>query len=110
MNQIKFSHSRYLKHRVDASDRIRDGAVAHLVSGYVCDVSELPESFIEYDTAYLENGEIKHYPLPKGLVIVLFFWVNEYKFIFPTIRRWTPKKAEYYESQIGKEFKVVITE
>lgn len=70
--------------------------------------NDLSEIFKEYDTCYFsqrEFNETKNYQLPRTELIILILQFGEY--IFTTIRRYTPKKWEYYLNNTGKEFKII---
>lgn len=79
-----------------------------LLEVLVLDLQSLSKSFLDYDT---DEGE---YKLPKkGLYMMLIFEKNIDKGelnLFTTLRRYTPAKAEYYKSKIGKLFNVEIME
>jgi hypothetical protein len=106
--KIKFSHD-YLKFtgKVLPMDCI-------LLQCFKVSYHDLSEEFIKYDTAYLEDGKIKFYPLPKTDLIVLI--LSAYNLKHPTavfeeklttIRRFTPQKWKYYKSLEGKEVELV---
>ena len=95
MNKIKFSHE-YFKLPDDRTEIV-------LLAVFKVHYTELSESFKAYDTMY-QGGE---YPLPKTDLLVLLF-CNGKNDLFTTIRRWTPKKEDYYRSKMGEEFEVVI--
>ena len=108
MNKIKFGHDDYFKFEM-ANSHIDNKDIVELIGVSICHIDKLSEQFKKFDTSYGNpnwESEIEYYPLPKGMVIVLFFWSDG---IFPTIRRWNPQKEEYYKSKIGSEFEVVIT-
>lgn len=80
---------------------------------------DLLKEFVEYDTAYYEEGEgLKHYPLPEDDVLVLFlFTINplaaaesELGKSWNTIRKWTSSKQKYYERFLDKEVEIKIEE
>jgi hypothetical protein len=105
MNKIKFSHDYFkfggLQHAT---------AIEHkLLHVFVEDTKNFGKEFINYDTSYFDEkeGSKKFYELPKGKVLVLFFFAG-FDDVFTTIRRWTPEKENYYKCKIGQEFKVVI--
>ena len=104
--QIKFSHKNYRKFYLKDA-KIENNDMVNLVGVSVCNIDDLPEDFKYFDANYGTEDEPEYYPLPKGKVIVLFFWYDD---LFPTIRRWTPKKEEYYKESIGKEFLINIKE
>jgi len=66
----------------------------------------LPQLF-KYDTAF--RGKDGYYDLDfKEGLILTFIHLNT-SLIFTTIRRFTPKKKEYYESNLFKGFKLEFT-
>ena len=97
MKQIKFSewYKKFLKELIG----IRQ---AKLIQLFKCNYKDLSEDFIYYDTTY-DGGR---YVLPKTELIVLIFVYNFQ--IFTTIRRFTPKKYEYYRNAVGEEFEIVV--
>lgn len=108
MPTIKFSHEYDKLPIADLS--------ACLLDVLVIDRKELHESFIEYDTRYLEwvyvghirIPKVKNYPLPSGKVLVLLLLSKNQKRLFTTIRRWTPEKEKYYRNLRGQEVKIEI--
>jgi len=116
--EIRFSH-RYLKLERGVVYR-KPVKRAILLEVFLAERDELHKDFVEYDTAYWKFykkdswgiwNEVSYYQLPKGKVIVLLFKAtNNGNFLFTTIRRYTPKKYEYYKKMRGKEFEVVIEE
>lgn len=70
------------------------------------------EELIEYDTVYVGTVCTEYFPLPDGSYLQLIFVGNKH-IPFCTIRsKWggfRKNKKEYYESMIGKEFKIIIT-
>jgi hypothetical protein len=99
MNQIKFSKCSYCK--LPQADR------AILKYATVIKLEEQTHAFLDYDTTYIEFGEVKKYPLPScGDYLLLLFIGNGA--VFTTLRRATHEKAHYYLSKIGEEFEIVI--
>jgi hypothetical protein len=105
MNQIKFSHDYFkfagLQHAT---------AIEHkLLHVFVENTSNFGKDFIDYDTTFYNDAtqEKGKYELPKGKVLVLFFFAG-YDDVFTTVRRWTPEKEKYYKNAVGQMFKVVI--
>ncbi len=82
---------------------------ARLMAAELRDRKDMSDKFIQYDTVHEnESGELKgYYPLPKGRYIVLLFWGDEL-IPFTTVRPWNPKKAIYYQENIGKLFLINI--
>lgn len=110
MDRIKFSHD-YLKF---GSNILPFRAM--LLDAWVIKRSELHSQFVVYDTAYFDHTApkgINYYELPNCELIILFFAVRDGKsnimdgFKFTTLRRYTPKKFEYYKKQVGTVFDVV---
>lgn len=118
MNQIKFSH---------IYEKMPDDIIGKKVQ--LIDIVEIHKAnlmldFIEYDTRYIENGIRKHYPLPNTELIILGLKVedcqiNKIKYCvfksplnasFTTVRKYTPWKWNYYFSNLGKKFEIVLVE
>ena len=87
--------------------------IATLMGVYEINLEEQHEAFLLYDT---NNGK---YKLPKKgkYLMLLFEKINvstiSYETgrnLFTTLRRYTPRKAEYYKSHIGEEFNINITQ
>jgi hypothetical protein len=75
---------------------------------------ELSRIFKNYDTRYFADKKftIKSYDLPKTELIVLLLAMNidsppYHVYLLTTIRRYTPRKWEYYKSREGKMFELV---
>lgn len=103
MNKIKFSHKYY---------KIPDGALAAMLTDIIIvNLEDLSPKFIQYDTAYWDDGEVgvKSYPLPKKGKYMMLMLVSRLT-LFTTLRRWTPQKEKYYRSLIGQEVEIVIEE
>jgi len=92
-----------------------DGAIpknAVLMEVFKVNKKDLHSRFIEYDTFYFDKGEKNnaYYKLPKGEVLVLLlkteFWNHD--MVWTTIRRFTPKKYEYYNKNRWQTFKIEI--
>ena len=68
---------------------------------------------LEYDTSYPSPHGIDFYPLPDGLFLQLIFVGNKH-IPFCTIRSkyggFRKNKKEYYESLVGQNFQIIITE
>jgi len=94
-----------------------DGDRAQLIAVQKCNVKDLSEGLVEYDTSYYtKNGKLAYYPLPKGDVILLVFasfgiTAAETR-LFTTIRSvkssWGADKLEYYNSLLFQEFVIKI--
>jgi len=102
MITIKFSH-RYTKMPEYLSGTfLRDVEVTNL--------EDCEEEFLKKDTEIVGGG---HYPLPKkGKYMIL--WLETGAGIrsigWQTIRRWTPKKEEYYRSHVGELVNIEVIE
>ena len=70
---------------------------------------ELHESLITYDSLKTDGT---FYPVPDGELLLLIFQTHfpypERNHIFTTLRRWTPRKEEYYRSHISEWFNVEV--
>ena len=99
MKRIKFSH-RYLKMPFGLSF-----TKTLLVNVSIVNLEDLPKEFIDYDTRYNIGKAL--YPLPKKgkYMVLLLLTGNE---IWTTIRRWTPRKFDYYKGLIGQEVKIKL--
>ena len=84
---------------------------AKLLEVFESNTEDLCDSFIEYDTRYLVNhADRKYYELPKGKILILLFFSHDLG-LWTTIRSgWRETKKEYYRSQRGEIFDVVIEE
>ena len=113
MPKIEFSH-KYLKLKY-----VENGDKALLCGVFKVNLEDLPNFFVAYDTVYVDGMKTKHYPLPrKGKYLLLLFLycqidpagepVYSTSILFTTLRKWTPKKEEYYKSKIGEFFEVVV--
>ncbi len=112
MPKIKFSHD---------YPKLWGQKSVKLIYVGLLDGRTLPEELIEYDTKYSEpvilqpsgakSKIFKYYPLPKTQLIQLVF-LGDKGIPFCTLRRYEPKKYEYYSS-LGKSktfFDVVVEE
>jgi hypothetical protein len=85
-----------------------------IIGVMLSNIKELPEYFLEYDTAYWDKKArlTKHYPFgfDKAIVIFIFSWQEDYnsvnKKLWTTIRRYTPKKFVYYKGLVGREIEI----
>jgi hypothetical protein len=93
---IKFSHS-YQKLKGDKK--------AKLLAIFIAEYSELSSSFLEYDTRYFDDGELKYYFLTDGKYLVLLFQGNQGN-LFTTVRSYTDKKSAYYKMNVGQWFEI----
>jgi hypothetical protein len=106
--EIKFSHE-YFKMPICVKTR-----VTYLVGVTRLPYCKLPEPFITYDTMYASESELRelrYYPLPKEELILLTLFTDSEQSpkVWTTIRRYTPRKYDYYYGLIGKPIKVVLT-
>jgi hypothetical protein len=93
--KISFSHN---------YPKLHGQIFASLVAVELRDRKDMTDKFIKYDTQY---GTDEFYTLPSGKSLVLLFWGSE-SIPFTTVRLWTPKKAIYYQENIGKLFLINI--
>jgi hypothetical protein len=111
--KIKFSHEHYTK-----LDDIYISQPARLVAVQKTHYDKLPAEFRAFDCEYKEYGDDIHpktkwYPLSKTDLLLLLFMgdaVGHKTQLFVTLRRWTPKKQDYYESLVGELFEIEFTE
>lgn len=102
MPEIKFSH-KYLKMPKELED-----FNTYLIQIFVIDYKELSESFIEYDTTYADSSSMAQYELPKTKLLVLLLLTSDH--LWTTVRRWTPRKEQYYRGLIGQEIQINVTQ
>jgi len=101
MRQIKFSH------RYEKLGEIPNHSKVVLLQVINFPYDLLSESFIEYDTMYLdEDVNEHHYELPKTDLLILIFMFDGT--LFTTIRRYTDDKFTYYKSLENEELELVI--
>lgn len=68
------------------------------------DLSDISQEMRDYDT------DFGAYPLPpKGAFLMLIFMKTNGGGLFTTLRRETPQKLEYYQSQQGNWFELQIS-
>jgi len=101
LEKIKFSHVYYKFPK-------KPPFQATLLQCLAVNYKELSKDFIEYDTVFTGGH---YYPLPKTDLIILVLgilnkrtWVMQ---IFTTIRRYTPRKWEFYKGLEGKQVQIV---
>jgi len=107
MNVIKFSHE-YTKMN---SEHRPPPTKATLLQVFVVDYKELTPVFKKYDAMYYdqEKQDWSLYPIPRGKLLVLL--LKSYgDFLWTTVRRFTPRKFEYYKNHCGEEFLIQIQE
>ncbi len=103
MNKIKFSH------RYEKLGKIPNHSKVVLMQVITIDQDLLSDSFIEYDTMWLdEELNENHYELPKSELLILIFMTSKCE-LFTTIRRFIPQKFAYYKSLENHELELVIT-
>ncbi len=107
VNKLKFSH-KYQKMFYSVIESEFIPKIATLIEVFVVDSKDLHPRFVEYDTIYWdeEKNNWAYYKLPKGKVLVLLLKTNN--MIWTTIRRFTPKKYEYYKKKRWEDFVIVI--
>ena len=64
--------------------------------------NNLNDFLIEYDT---KNSKGEYYKLPKGTLLQLIF-IGDNDIPFCTLRKYTPKKYDYYIGSIGNIFAI----
>ena len=106
MIKIKFSH-RYNK-------QPRDFQTSKLLDVLPIDLDNISPEFREYDTAYLDGGEAKNYPLPaKGAYMILLL-LTQSGCLWTTIRsqrgRGGLDKMAYYRKHIGEWVECEVNE
>jgi len=107
MNQLKFSHN-YLKLPPNW-----EGKKATLLFVREIELEKQRDSFLSYDTRYAYYSPLcgesrSNYSLPKkGKYLLLLFECEGT--VFTTLRRSTPEKKAYYESEAAwkKKFELV---
>ncbi|PJZ37387.1 hypothetical protein CH354_10020 [Leptospira levettii] len=100
--EIRFSH-RYFKLKT-LGGYVEE---AHLLAVIRIDLEDLPKVFKTFDCIHSDGK----YPLPDfGEYMLLLFQKSGWWSLFPTLRRYTPSKFEYYNGLIGQTFKVIIKE
>jgi hypothetical protein len=107
MNQIKFSHNYYKLHPM-TDYPVSNGGPVILLEVFQKPTEEFSQAFKEYDTAYPDGKSIAHYPLGKGLHLILLFR-DSFGNLFTTVRRFTHEKFVYYNSKRGELFEVIFT-
>jgi len=97
MSTIKFSHL-YAKLVSSGADVAGEATLLEVLP---VKLEDLSAPFLDYDT------DCGRYPVPpKGAYLLLIFRAG--RGIFPTLRRSTPAKEQYYRSKIGDLFTVII--
>jgi hypothetical protein len=102
---ITFGHY-YLK-----LPEVSTGMQAFLVRVEHTKLQDLPKAFLDYDTKYFDTKDntVKHYYLDNLTEVLVLYFIHKGQ-LFTTIRPYTESKYEYYHSNIGNMFKVVIKE
>jgi hypothetical protein len=106
MKKIKFAH-KYDKMLNVPDINAEMPKMATLMEVFKVKSEELHPRFIEYDTMYITKNHINYYKLPSGNVLILLLRSGD--MIWTTIRRWTPKKEEYYRKSRWEVFDIVLT-
>jgi len=104
---IRFSHY-YEKFNHSCEGIPNPPQYAKLLEVFLKHKDHLHPDFIDYDTVYFdrEKNKWEHYELPDDLLMILLFKSD--CFLFTTVRRFTPKKYEYYRENRGKLFKIIV--
>jgi len=108
-NRIRFSH-KYFKMPESFFFKDRE-AKSFLIGISVCDISQLPKEFLDWDTEYDSGNGLAYYKLPKGKVLMLIIFTKQENSVsecWTTIRSHNPQKEEYYRNLIGQEFKIEV--
>lgn len=98
--KIKFSHQ-YKKFEDIITQSVRRVKLLQVIK---VNYSDLSRDFIDYDISH-KTG---FYPLPKTDLILLLFLGITNKHLFPTLRRYTPQKFDYYRKAEGRIFEVKV--
>lgn len=121
MLNIKFSHpyeklkDTYPAMLKQTTIQVTEGTLLHV---HKTRFEDLEPIFIDYDTVYYieekqTDGSIlhirKHYPIPKKGDCLFMLFESNLSNLFTTIRRWTPRKEEYYRKNVGEYFELVMT-
>lgn len=102
MKKIKLSHY-YLKlGKIDITEPV---TLVHVISE---NTAHLSSEFLEYDTVYYDEGQIRHYVLDMSMDCLILFFVDSNGILFTTIRRSTPSKKAYYMDGIGSKYELVM--
>jgi outer membrane lipoprotein-sorting protein len=101
MNTIKFSHY-YAKMPNNYSP-------SRLLQIFEGDSANVSDDLREYDTKYLAKEGTAYYKLPTGKILILLL-LTERGDLWTTIRRYTPRKYEYYLSKVGEMFSIEVVE
>lgn len=101
MKTIKFSND------YEKLPKIWEGTQATLISMTDVDISKLKNShpaFIKYDSKI--RGKDEYFPLDFDRGLILVFIHHNTGIPFTTIRRFTPRKADYYHMSVLETFKL----
>jgi hypothetical protein len=95
--KIRFSH-KYPK--------LYNQSSARLTEVQITTVARMHKDFLDYDTMYFEDGktEPSFYPLQRGSIMLVLYFIGDKGIPFTTIRTATSTKQRYYQESIGKEF------
>lgn len=78
---------------------------AVLVAAYKTTKDRLSTIFLTYDTCYHIDNKVKYYNIPDGELIFLIF-LGDFNIPFTTVRRYSDKKWNYYNSAVGEYFEL----
>jgi hypothetical protein len=89
----------------------RDYQYSMLLDVIPIKLEDMSREFLDYDTAYEQEGETKYYDLPgKGEYMILMLRAGSGKGqLWTTIRKLTLTKYDYYLDQIGSVLKCSYT-
>ena len=107
---IRFSH--YYEKMPPRWILLTKTAKTIITSLNVVEKKDLPQKFIDEDTAYRNEGTMSYYPLPEGKLLIISLQTAglDYEHKWQTVRRYAPQKATYYEKLIGKEVRIEVNE
>ena len=103
MNKIKFSHWYSKLNGIDFSE-----PVILIRIEEIDNIKQLPENFLVYDTVYWKDGKKHYYPLKQNQKYIVLYFKDNKGLLFTTIRRYTPRKFQYYFENQGCEFEIIL--
>jgi len=71
-------------------------------------ISRLSGEFLRYDTRF--TGDRGYYNLEGMDQIILLMFMDSNGTAFTTLRPWTQEKFSYYQSKVGQQFRVMVSE
>ena len=101
-NKIKFNE------RYEKLSGIDNHSMVVLLQVIEIDKRQLSESFIEYDTMYLDDDLMcKNYEIKNSKLLLLIFMAGN-GMAFTTLRKYTPTKLDYYRKLENEEMELVV--